>query len=70
MSPRGYKGCVVVWNRIRNTRAHSLSVETIRNSRGIHLGDTGLVISQNVTELHVLINGRMEYFQTSEVDAL
>ena len=34
------------------------------------MGDTGLVISQNVTELHVLINGRMEYFQASEVDVL
>jgi len=68
MTLRSYKGCAVVWNRA--PRGARLSMQRIRNSRGIYLGDAGLVVSQNVTELHVLINGRLEYFQTSEVDVV
>ena len=40
----------------------------MRNNQGIHLGDIGLVVSQSVTELQVLIKNQVVFFHISEIE--
>lgn len=48
----------------------SPAMQLVRKNQKISVGDVGLVVSQNVTELYVLIKGRFEYFQIGEVEAI
>jgi len=41
-----------------------------RMNQGIRLGDVGLVVSQSVTELEVLIKDRIMFFHIAEVEVL
>ena len=41
-----------------------------RLKQGIQLGDIGLVVSQSVTELQVLVKNQVAFFHISEVEAL
>jgi len=42
----------------------------MRSNQGIQLGDIGLVVSQSVTELQVLIKDQVVFFHTAEVETL
>jgi hypothetical protein len=42
----------------------------VRANQGIRLGDVGLVVSQNVAELEILIKDQFVRFHISEVEAL
>jgi len=42
----------------------------MRSNQGIYLGDVGLVVSQSVTELQVLVKDQVVFFHISEVEAL
>jgi len=64
---RSYKGCVVCWKKELISRA---GLTFMRSNQGIQLGDIGLVVSQNVTELEVLIKDRVIFFHTAEVETL
>ena len=66
MNPR-LVGKMVCWNTELISRA---GLAFMRANQGIHLGDIGLVVSQSVTELQVLIKDQVAFFHISEVEAL
>ena len=60
-------GKVVCWKKELTTRP---TRSFIRANQGIRLGDVGLVVSQNVTELQILIKDQLVFFHIMEVEAL
>ena len=66
MNPR-LIGKVVSWKKELISRA---GLTFMRNNQGIHLGDVGIVVSQNVTELQILVKDQVVFFHISEVEAL
>ena len=66
MNPR-LVGKVVCWKKELISRA---GLTFMRSNQGIHLGDAGLVVSQSVTELQVLVKDQVAFFHISEVEAL
>ena len=60
-------GKVVCWNKELISRA---GLAFMRANQGISLGDIGLVVSQSVTELQVLMQDQVVFFHISEVEAL
>ena len=60
-------GQVVCWKKEVTTRP---SRNFVRANQGIRLGDVGLVVSQSVTELEVLMKDQLVFFHTIEVEAL
>ena len=66
MNPR-LVGKMVCWN---NELFSPTGLALTRANQGIHLGDIGLVVSQSVTELQILIKDQVVFFHISEVEAL
>ena len=66
MNPR-LVGKIVCWEKELISRA---GLTFMRSNQGIYLGDIGLVISQSVTELQVLVKDQVAFFHISEVEAL
>ncbi len=66
MNPR-LTGKMVCWKK---DVCRTESQRSVRANQGIHLGDIGLVVSQSVTELQVLLKDQVVFFHTSEVEAL
>ena len=60
-------GKVVCWAKELTTRP---TRSFIRANQGIHIGDIGLVVSQSVTELQILVKDQVVFFHISEVEAL
>jgi len=60
-------GKVVCWKKELISRAGRTFM---RSNQGIYLGDVGLVVSQSVTELQVLVKDQVVFFHISEVEAL
>ena len=60
-------GKVVCWKKELISRA---GLTFIRSNQGIHLGDVGLVVSQSVTELEVLMKDQLVFFHTIEVEVV
>ena len=66
MNPR-LVGKAVCWKKdVCRTESQRLA----RATQGIQLGDIGLVVSQSVTELQVLVKDQVAFFHISEVEAL
>ena len=60
-------GKIVCWEKeLTHRPAHTF----VRANQGIRLGDVGLVVSQNVAELEILIKDQFVRFHISEVEAL
>ena len=62
-----FKGCMVRWEKELISQP---GLAFMRSNLGIHLGDIGLVVSQSVTELQVLMKDQVTFFHISEVEAL
>ena len=60
-------GKVVCWNKELISQP---GLAFMRSNLGIHLGDIGLVVSQSVTELRILMKDQVTFFHISEVEAL
>ena len=60
-------GRMVCWKKEVTSRP---SLNFIRANQGIRLGDVGLVVSQSVTELQVLIKDQIVFFHTMEVEVV
>ena len=60
-------GKVVCWKKELISRA---GLAFMRSNQGIQLGDIGLVVSQSVTELQVLIKDQVAFFHIMEVEVM
>ena len=66
MNPR-LVGKAVCWKKKLISRS---GLNFMRSNQGIHLGDVGIVVSQSVTELQILVKDQVAFFHISEVEAL
>ena len=64
MNPR-LVGKVVCWKKELISRA---GLAFMRSNQGINLGDIGLVVSQSVTELQILIKNQIMFFHIEEIE--
>jgi hypothetical protein len=66
MSTR-WPGQVICWKKKISRGRYG---DCARMNQGIRLGDAGLVVSQSVTELEVLIKDRIMFFHIAEVEVV
>ena len=60
-------GKVVCWKKELISRT---GLAFMRSNQGIQLGDIGLVVSQSVTELQVLLKDQVAFFHIMEVEVM
>ena len=61
------RGSMVRWTKDSSFRP---GWAYMRKNQGVRLGDVGLVVSQNVRELEVLIKGDIHWFHSGEVSVV